>query len=279
MRAILAFAALCAVSVFAATPTPLGRRAVVHLHLKGLLSDEAIEREFVARSTPGSDKFRQHLSVDELKTVVGASPVTIAKVSKFVSSLPGASDVSIHLTNDIVSLTVAAGTEAATAFGLAGRSFFGDDLPMYRRVAPSVPSTLAAAVQDVIVLGGAKAAHVRKTAAHFSEYAVIQATGKQSGVKPSSTAQNLKYSGMSITPQEISTRYKAPLTAASVPSGYSQGVGEFEASYFKQSDIEQFSQHFNLTVPVVAVVGPNTVSQDDIEGTLDVEYMTAISGT
>ena len=275
MRALLVFATLCVLGALAAPVARGGNRAVVHVHLKGLLSDEAIEREFVARSTPGNAKFREHLSVEQLKTVVGASPVTVAKALQYVSALAGASDVTVHATNDILSATVAAGSDAAKAFGLEGRAFFGADLPVYRRAAPAMPSALSSSARDVIVLGGAKATAIRKTAEHFSEYAAVQSQEKKA---KKSAAPNLQFPGMSVTPQVISTRYKNPLTAATVPAKYSQGVGEFEASYFQQKDVEAFSQKFNLTVPEVPVVGPNTRSQDDIEGTLDVEYMTASSG-
>lgn len=84
---------------------------------------------------------------------------------------------------------------------------------------------------------------------------------------------------MTITPADILARYKVPKGAARVPKGFTQGVAEFEESRFRPTDITTFSQRYNLTVPEILVRGPNVNgSSDNTEGTLDVEYITAVSG-
>jgi len=238
------------------------------------VGDGAIEAAFWARANPDSAKFRQWMTPAELAAFVGAAPKTVQSVADFARGLKGAVEVVPHATNDIVTVVVAAGSDAAAAFGLDAPAF-GAETPVYRKVAPKLPAAIAGAVMDAIVIGGAKLSGVRKTAEHFAAYAALQ---RNENTKKTQQQANLKEAGMSITPQEIATRYKNPLTPANAGASYSQGVGEFEASYFQQSDIQQFSQHFNLTVPQIPVIGPNSPSQDTIEGTLDVEYMTAVSG-
>ena len=117
----------------------------------------------------------------------------------------------------------------------------------------------------------------------FPSWGAMRATERAEKKKAAKKAAKLARAvraqpGADQTPASIKARYNVPAADPVYPANYSQGVAEYQDSYFTQQDVQTFSQKFGLTQPVVSVSGPNSASSDDVEGTLDVEYITAISG-
>jgi tripeptidyl-peptidase-1 len=250
MNTILLAAALLVAAATAASTVE------VELHLRGVHTDAEIEQAFVARSTPGSALFRQHLDAAGLAALVGASDKTVESVLAFVKT-SGAIVEKVHATRDIIDCVVPAESEAAKLFGLTAADFAG----FVRRPA-AVPAALTFEVSMAIA----------------SQYAA-PTLGKPSGKSTMKKKMpELQFPGADQTPQGIMGRYKVPAANPVYPANFSQGVGEYQSSYFTQADVTTFSTKYNLKHPVVSVNGPNSKSSDDIEGTLDVEYITAISG-
>lgn len=244
-RIAAAIAAIALISCVGAVPA-----VRVQLHLRRPVSEAEIEDQFVQRSTPSSKLFREHLSMEQLTALVGAEPKTIEAAVMYLTGLRGAKAVKVLRTNDIVVATLERFSPAAAAFGLDG-SFFATSA-IRRTVA--VPSKLTRHVLRVVVVprGGAT---------------------KRGPV----SRDGLPFPGGEQTPATIKTRYNIPTGDITPPSNFAQGVGEFAASYFQQSDITTFSQYFNITVTNISVNGPNAPSQDDVEGTLDLEYISGLA--
>lgn len=87
---------------------------------------------------------------------------------------------------------------------------------------------------------------------------------------------------MTQTPATIRQRYAVPEPSAlpAFPANYTQGVAEFEGEYFADSDIVAFTTQYGMPNLSIPVMGPNTPSAgaDATEGTLDLEYIAALSG-
>lgn len=282
MAEIRFFIVVCC-AMFAVVATATGT-VTISIHLNPKSSETAIEQAFVARSTPESPLFRQHLSTAEsLRELVGATPNTIDHVMSFLQASTQRNPAAVvngpkmSRTHDMVAFELAApiatkGTaekqqrDLQSAFGIPN-FWFDEQQPTFRKVAPMIPRSIIPFVSKVVVMGG-------KGKKPASKRGALSTTMKKAATKQG----KLGFPGMTQTPQSICSRYNCPLSKAETSSGYSQGVGEFEASFFQQSDIRNFSLRYNLTVPDVEVTGPNQQSFDDIEGTLDLEYMTAVSG-
>ena len=226
----------------------------VELHLRSRNTEAVIEQALVDRSTPGSALFRQHLSAAELADLVGADDTTIANVLAFLRN-SGATVRRVLSTRDIVECAVPQSSMAAAHFGLTPADFVSEAL----RRPVSAPAAIAGDLAHVIASTDASTVVGKKPAMGKKKNLVTQPGAQQ-------------------TPAAINKRYNVPAGNPVYPANFSQGVGEYQESYFTQNDIATFSSHFNLKQPVVSVSGPNAKSRDDVEGTLDVEYMTAISG-
>lgn len=259
---------LVAVMCAAATTTPTLKAATrsvieVQFHLRSAThSEAAVEAAFVQRSTPGSALFRQHLTPAELAALVGASERSVNAAVRLLRD-NGAGAVRVSSTRDVVSGLLRRETPAAqlAALGLTPLDFVINATSSFRRVLrPN--GTGVADINAYSVLAVARAA-VRPARPGKAK---LGAAGNQ-------------FPGMTITPAEIFKRYKTPSRSVNAPAGFSQAVGEFEESRFRQSDVDTFTERYNLTSQVVNVVGPNVNgSSDNTEGTLDIEYMVAISG-
>jgi tripeptidyl-peptidase I len=229
----------------------------VQLHLKRSVAEEAIEREFQARTTPGSAKYQQHMSAAELRELVAGTPEAVAAAERFLSGQAGVKNQKTFATRDVVSAVVERTSPVAAALGLTAGMFEASQL----RRSVEVPAALRDVVERITVVPPAPAKGQRRPKAHYP------AKAKAGGPLP--------FPGTAQTPGSIKTRYNVP--AYDVPATAVQGVGEFQQSYFKSSWMSTFSERYGLPVPDIKIKGPNAPSSDDIEGTLDLEYITGIA--
>lgn len=238
----------------------------VQLSLKRPVSEAAIEREFVERSTPGYAKYQQHLTPEQLTQLVQASPATVAAAERFFAGAAGVRSAQLFATRDVYTAVVDRQSPLAAELGLSAAMFE----PSAVRHAVPVPGALAAHVERIVVVPPRDGKKQRAGAGGKLHYAKGGNNKKQAG-----EAGALPFPGMAQTPKTIKERYAVPagqLTSASV-----QGVGEFQDSYFKEAWMRIFSANNSLPTPDIRISGPNDPSQDDVEGTLDLEYITAIA--
>eukprot|EP01084_Bolivina_argentea_P318971 553278_1 len=222
------------------------------VHLKSASSEEDIERAFVERSMPDAALFRQHMSQAELVQLVRAADETVAAAAEFLRAA-GATKCAMLVTRDVLRCDVSANTQFATSLGLTTDDFA--DTPQRPRRALTVAPAIRSAIEAMIVIGQ-----------------VPKAPRVSNGKKDAG------YPGMEQTPSSIKQRYNIPNGSVVAPATFSQGVGEFEQSHFTESDMQTFAKFFNLPEADMQVKGPNAGNQDRVEGTLDIQYLTALSG-
>ena len=226
----------------------------VQLHLKRTVSEDAIEREFVERTTPGSSKYQQHMTPAELRELVAGTPEALAAAERFLAGQPGVKAQKTFATRDVVAAVVERTSPVAAALGLTSAMFEPSEL----RRSVAVPAGLASAVERITVVPPMVGKAQRRPKAHYAK-----------------AGGSLPFPGTAQTPGSIKARYNVP--AYDVPATAVQGVGEFQQSYFNPSWMATFSERYGLPVPDIKIKGPNSPSQDDIEGTLDLEYITGIA--
>lgn len=223
--------------------------AVLVVHVTRVHSEAEIEEQFVRRSSPHDALFRQHLTVEALKTLVAAEPSSMAAVRRLMHE-NGCRSVEELSTGDALKCRVMRGT----------------------RMASIVRRSLASAQRRTAIdLPMAWLPHVR--------YAVVVRASRKGARKSAGSKAPAGFPGVTQNPHSIRARYHVPAAGVAVPSNFSQGVGEFEGEYFLQSDVNEFTTTFGLQSFNVSVLGPNSPNpnSDSIEGTLDVQYMAAMS--
>ena len=222
----------------------------VQMHLRRRVSEEAIEQEFVKRSTPGSALYQQHLSHEELVKLVGATPEALATAERFLAGEAGVSERRVFSTQDVLTAVVERTSPVAAKLGLTAAMFERSAV----RHTVAVPAALAGAVDRIVVVPRAPKRATKPRVA----------MGGAGG-----------FPGMQQTPATISQRYKVPTTPLS--GSVVQGVGEFQQSYFNPAWINNFTTKYALPKADIRINGPNTPSPDDVEGTLDLEYIVGLA--
>jgi tripeptidyl-peptidase-1 len=222
--------------------------------------ESEIESEFVARSSPESPLFRQFLTHAQLRELVQGRDESARAVMAYLREV-GATKVRMLRSGDAIVGEVAA--SIAAGLGYRGRG----------RAGVALPDALAAHVRSAIVVGP-RAAGGKAAAGSSSSSASSASASSGSG----SSGQP----GMTQTPATIRQRYAVPEPSAlpTLPANYTQGVAEYEGEYFADSDISAFTTRYGMPNLSIPVMGPNTPSSgaDATEGTLDLEYMSAIAG-
>lgn len=263
MRRVLVVvaAALLACAVLGSVTTTEKRVRLV-VHLARVHEEAEIEGEFVARSSPESPLFRQFLTHAQLRELVRGRDESARAVMRYLREI-GATRVQLVRSGDAIVGDVAA--SVAAGLGYRGRG----------RASVELPGAVATHVRSAIVVGprssrGAKAG-ARGSGSSSSESASASSGSGSSG-QP----------GMTQTPATIRQRYAVPEPSAlpAFPANYTQGVAEFEGEYFADSDIVAFTTQYGMPNLSIPVMGPNTPSAgaDATEGTLDLEYIAALSG-
>lgn len=247
--ALVAVFLLCAV-VQATVRTQKQRTdPLVVVHLARENSEEMIEHEFVTRSDPESPLFRKHLSVAELRTLVGAKPRSIRTMAAYLKQR-GCTNVRLLRTGDALVCVATAGSPMA------------DDIAKQpqKSAAPRTPLSLP---QEF-------AHHVRQT--------IVVWPKRDAASKPRSN--KVGEPGMEQTPATIFKRYSVPTTPPSfaIPAKFSQGVAEYEGEFFQESDMAAFIAKYQFSNFSIPVMGPNVYGgPDQVEGTLDLQYMGAMA--
>eukprot|EP00331_Platyophrya_macrostoma_P019744 CAMPEP_0176466656 /NCGR_PEP_ID=MMETSP0127-20121128/38022_1 /TAXON_ID=938130 /ORGANISM="Platyophrya macrostoma, Strain WH" /LENGTH=527 /DNA_ID=CAMNT_0017859865 /DNA_START=40 /DNA_END=1620 /DNA_ORIENTATION=- len=281
MRSVIAVAVaaalLACVAVGALTATTEKRMRLV-VHVARVHEEAEIEGEFVARSSPESPLFRQFLTRAELRELVRGKDESVRAVMAYLREI-GATGVELVRSGDAIVGDVTTGV--AAGLGYHGRG----------RQSVELPAAVAAHVRSAIVVGlrerrGAKK-HAQWSGSSSSSGYAPSSGSASSGYAPSSGSASSGSGssgqpGMTQTPSTIRQRYAVPEPSAlpTFLANYTQGVAEFEGEYFADSDIAAFTTQYGMPNLSIPVMGPNTPSADAdaTEGTLDLEYIAAMSG-
>jgi len=263
MRSVIAVAVaaalLACVAVGALTATTEKRMRLV-VHVARVHEEAEIEGEFVARSSPESPLFRQFLTRAELRELVRGKDESVRAVMAYLREI-GATGVELVRSGDAIVGDVTTGV--AAGLGYHGRG----------RQSVELPAAVAAHVRSAIVVGLRERRGAKKNA---------RAGGSSSSGSASSGSGSSGQPGMTQTPSTIRQRYAVPEPSAlpTFLANYTQGVAEFEGEYFADSDIAAFTTQYGMPNLSIPVMGPNTPSADAdaTEGTLDLEYIAAMSG-
>ena len=242
-------ALLSAVIATAALPSPAF--VTVAVHLRRQHSEEAIEAAFVARSAPGTSSFRHHLTVSALTQLVGAAEGTVSIAQQYLR-LRGVTDCHVHVTRDVLECHVAQHA-APSVYELLLSARPSNGAPRW-----AAPDAFSQAVS-------ARAIIVRSPIVNKEDHVDAR-------------RRRLTEPGMLQTPYTIRQRYGVPAVPPSTPLPFAQGVGEFEGEFFTTSDMSTFTETYGLPNSTVRVIGPNVAGGDNIEGTLDLQYMLAMTG-
>ncbi len=249
-----AFAFLAAAAVSAAN-TFAPETAV--FHIQRVNAESVIEEAFVDRSTPGSLLFQQHMDVAELRHFLRGAQESKQQVLQFLEESRGCNSIEESLTGDSLVCGLTPGSELAA---LLSRS--------------ASVKTFAPRTSARHLLPQAVQAHLRAAIVVWSRMSGVTAPAKRARAK-------LTEPGMQQTPASIRKRYQVPSRLNfTIPANYSNGVGEFEGEFFLPSDMVAFGTKYHLEHRLaISVLGPNTESfdADATEGTLDLQYMGAIS--
>lgn len=255
----------------------------VHFHLRRVHAEADIEQAFQSRADPDSPLFRKHLtSTDELRALVGASASTIARVQAYIRLLASAGEQPncfLHSSGDILQCNR---IERASAVGRALAAQMNDFRPKF----------------DVFPFGEPNRRHLKKASEALRFEATIPAALKNDvrfiivqrfpSASPQRTSRQQKRdggkgkkkvteAGMNQDPPSIQKRYAVPAKPPQAPLRFSQGVAEFEGEYFQESDMAFFFQNYSMNNATILVMGPNSPGGDDVEGTLDLQYMAAMN--
>ncbi len=225
-------------------------------HLGRLHTEDHIEAEFVARSTPDTDVFQQHLSVAQLTALVRGKQSSKALVSTFLQMTKGCAAITVSLTQDSLTCDLLPNTDLTA---LLARSASAKNFAPRTSALHLLPNGVREQLRAVVVV--------------WSRNPGLTTPAKKPRLQ-------LTQPGGPQTPQSIRERYRVPTTINfTIPPDYSNGVGEFEGEFFQASDISAFNTQYKLERPLkIEVLGPNPSSgADQIEGTLDLEYIGAIS--
>jgi len=79
-----------------------------------------------------------------------------------------------------------------------------------------------------------------------------------------------------LTPGTLQARYKIPVTAATPDPKNTMAVAEFQGQFFKESDLEAFSEACDTAVDVQTVIGKNQ-SSAGVECELDIQYIKSVA--
>lgn len=216
------------------------------MHLVSKASPEFLHAELMARSTPGSSRFRQHMSQAELKRHTEASDACTTAVLHWLDT-HGATDVRVGSMGDHVFFSIAQSDVAFSAPSAPAPRFGRQSLP--------VPHDLADCVRYVF----------RATSG------TPQIPKKRNNVKGN-------FPGMNQDPLTIAARYNVSHGPIPVVANFSQGVAEFEGEQFYQSNIDAFNTRYGLANNTIEVSGPNKGGYFG-EGNLDLEYIQSIAAS
>lgn len=210
--------------------------------------DTELHEALLARSTPGSPLFRQHMTMHELKQHVSASDECINTVKNWIAAHNG-KDTTVGVLGDNVffALPVNLPVDASQSH------------VKYGKLSHAVPSELQACVRFLFSFTGKSPRYAKR------------------GVDASSSSSGSSgFPGMHQSPPTILHRYQIPATTVDQAVGFSQGVAEFEGEQFYQSDIDTYNTRFSVPNNSIRVAGPNKGGYFD-EGVMDLEIIQSIA--
>jgi tripeptidyl-peptidase I len=213
------------------------------MHLVSKATTESLHAELMARSTPGSSRFRQHMSMAELKRHTEASELCVDTAMRWLKA-HGAADIRIGSMGDHVFFTMA----ETHVFGAPSAP-----APRFGRQSLPVPQALVECVRFV-----------------------FRATSDKPQIPKRSTLLRGSFPGMNQDPTTIAARYNVSHDPIPTVANFSQGVAEFEGEQFYQSNIDAFNTRYGFANNTIEVSGPNKGGYFG-EGNLDLEYIQSIA--
>ncbi|EIM82266.1 family S53 protease [Stereum hirsutum FP-91666 SS1] len=236
-----------------------------------------LEKELYAVSTPGSSRYRQFLSQDEVQSYVAPAADTVSAVNDWLSA------------NDLTSwsLTPAGDWIAVNMTVSKANSLFDADFSQFthestgstaiRTLEYSVPASLQSAISFVhpTVAFPVKA---KGTPAFKKLTQVVPNVNLTSDAVPASCAST-------ITPACLQSIYGVPTTSASAPSN-TLAVSGYIDEWANEADLKSFLSTYrtdissSTTFTLQTLDGgsnPQTASEAGVEANLDIQYTVGIA--
>jgi tripeptidyl-peptidase-1 len=230
----------------------------------------ALEQKFWEVSDPKHADYGKYLSHAEIAKLLAVGDATVGKV---VSSFEEAgATVTVAPSRDALTLNMA----VAAAERLLDTQLFTfahrdrPDVRVMRAAAPiSLPAELA---EDVAFIG------------ELLQFPALRRTDLTSFAphSPATWPNECAASGCAglVQPSVLNERYKLGGERAAKPRAgdttNTMAVAEFQGQFFKESDIEAFSESCKVPVEVDHVIGTNK-SKSGIEAELDIEYIRSVA--
>lgn len=236
----------------------------VIFHLKRTHSEAEIDKTFWDISTPGNARYRQHLSMQQLKELHAAPRAVLSQARHYLETEMGCSTVTQTQTDDVLTCTLDKRAK--------------DSMKMHAAVEGAFRGLPAASIRvdytDKLPL------QIRKLIRSAIAYrAQLPRAQRPKTLKQKLAAKNVGFAGMTQTPVTINNRYKVPGSASfpALDASVVGAVGEFESEYFIPSSNTAFAAKYNLAPFNIDIMGANTPGNaDQVEGTLDLQYIGSI---
>lgn len=207
---------------------------------------DVLHDELMIRSTPGSQRLRQHMSREELKYHTASSEACKTAVVEWLE-MRGASNVRLGVMEDHMFFSLPGTAEVEKLFGLPV-----SPAPRFGRQHLTVPTALEQCVRFVF-WSNPKSEHPKR-----------------------SRLSNNEFPGMDEDPSTIASRYQVPSSPVIAPSTFAVGVAEFEGEQFYQSNIDAFNARYGYPNNTIQISGPNHGGYFG-EGNMDLEYIQTIA--
>jgi len=244
----------------------------VPLTIDGAARD-ALEKTLYAVSDPDSASYGKHLGHEALKALIAVPADRAARVRSFFMEA-GAFKATLSPHGDVFSIVMpAAAVEKALQTTLA--VFSHEAKPSVQIVraekAYSVPGSIAPDVAMVGELHQFPRISARSLV-HEDERKSEAILVEDDWPTSCGTSCSAKY----LTPGTLQARYNIPATAGTADPKNTMSVAEFQGQFFKESDLEDFSEACDVDVDVASVIGSNT-SSAGVEAELDIQYIRSVA--
>lgn len=221
---------------------------------------EALDDVFWAVSTPGSPKYGEFMTHEELNELV-TDPEASATVQSWLSE-NGVSEQQMKVSAGGEFIRVVA--PVTTFEKLMDAKFYmfkaREEMRMVRSFTKSLPAEVEAALDFVT---------------NVDDFPQADAMVK-AGFEPKLwTSSMAKEEDVPVTPTDLASYYNIQKPFGSSNKN-SMAVFECENQYFSPSDLTKFQQKYNLpNKPVANITGSNQADQPGLEAQLDVQYIGA----
>jgi tripeptidyl-peptidase-1 len=255
------------------------QKMTVYLFLAHQPGAEArLQQTLEAVSDPNSPQYGQHLTMEEISSLLSPSYEHLALVDQWLSE-HNVTQGSSTSPKDLVQLELTV-EQAEAMFATQVHEYtHTDGVSTLRSTSGySLPSRIASAVTvvgDLTQFPPTQKLPVVTTPT--TSRALLGGGGGGSGKWDNDCTGASSCKGL-VTPGVLRTRYKLPTQPSKVSSNSTMAVAEFQGQYYDDSDLSKFSSGCAISPAVKPArdVGKN-VQRGGVESLLDIEYITAVA--